>query len=414
MPLLYLAAAHLCLLAAFVIVAIDARRVAGFYYHPRLVAVVHLVTLGWISSSILGALYIIGPLAFRIRLPAGRGDYVALASFAIGVMGMISHFWMDSLSGMAWSAALVVGALVFVGGRVLRGLRHAPVPLQARLPVALAILNMFTAACVGILLGIHKTHPFLPCSQLEGVLGHAHLAALGWATLMVMGAGYRMLPMLLPAAMPSGAGPYVATALTQVGAWGLFLAFLFRPHAVAFFAMVAAAGIATFLSQVVWMLRHRRPAPSERPRPDLSIGHAMQAIVYLLAATLVGVGLAFAAPSEATLRWVMAYGTFGLLGFLSQIIVGVSGRILPLHGWLWGFADRGHQETPPSLHRAPSRELQWSVLVLWSIGVPALAAGLAFDWLGVVQSAAAALGTAVALGGANVACVLRRLWAREI
>jgi hypothetical protein len=30
----------------------------AFHYHPRLIALLHLVTLGWISGSILGALYI--------------------------------------------------------------------------------------------------------------------------------------------------------------------------------------------------------------------------------------------------------------------------------------------------------------------------------------------------------------------
>jgi hypothetical protein len=34
--------------------------VAGFFYHSWMVAIVHLITLGWITCSILGAIYIVG------------------------------------------------------------------------------------------------------------------------------------------------------------------------------------------------------------------------------------------------------------------------------------------------------------------------------------------------------------------
>jgi hypothetical protein len=38
----------------------DPRGVSGFFYHARMVGIVHLVTLGWITASILGSLYIVG------------------------------------------------------------------------------------------------------------------------------------------------------------------------------------------------------------------------------------------------------------------------------------------------------------------------------------------------------------------
>jgi hypothetical protein len=299
-----------------------------------------------------------------------------------------------------------------VGGRVLRGLVRAPVPGQARLPVALAVVNVLAAAALGILLGANKTRPVLPGAHLAIVIGHAHLAAVGWALMMVMGAGYRLLPMVLPAAMPRGRWPYVATLLAQAGAWGIFLASLAGAGWMAPFAVLTAAGIAVFLSQVVWMARHRRPAPAERPRPDLGVAHVAMALVCLVIATSIGVALAFAPPSAAALRWAMAYGALGLVGFLSQMVVGIAGRIVPLTGWLWGFADRGHQELPPSLHGAPSRTLQVMALASWSVGVPSLTVGLATDRLEVLRAGASALGLGVLLGGANLALALRRLGVR--
>jgi hypothetical protein len=72
-PWLYFGFAH-CLAAALAVAALDTRGVGGFFYHPRMLAVVHLMTSGWISSSILGPIYIVGPLAFRMPLPARPAD----------------------------------------------------------------------------------------------------------------------------------------------------------------------------------------------------------------------------------------------------------------------------------------------------------------------------------------------------
>ena len=63
LPVLYFSFAHASLAAAFALTLWDPRGVAGFYYHPKLIAGVHLVTLGWISGSILGAIYMISPMA---------------------------------------------------------------------------------------------------------------------------------------------------------------------------------------------------------------------------------------------------------------------------------------------------------------------------------------------------------------
>jgi hypothetical protein len=412
-PLLYLGFAHLCLIAAFVLVAVDPRAAGGFFYHPRLVAVVHLVTLGWISASILGALYLVAPLAFRLPLPSRAADFVAFGAYAVGVTGMASHFLLNELVGMVWAAGLVVAALAYVGLRVLPRLGRAPVPLAVRLAVGLAFANVLAAGVLGMLLGVNKTSPFLPGSQLQAVVGHAHLAALGWATLMVVGAGLRLLPMILPAAMPRGRGPLAAVLLLQAGAWGLALSFLFGERLLGLAAALAALGVFAFLGLVAGMLRHRRPAPSELRRPDLSLGHALQALAYLLVAVALGLVLAFAPASGWTLRLAFAYGVAGLVGFLAQIVIGVEGRLLPLYAWLLGFAAGGYGDLPPSLHAAPSRVLQAVGLGLWSLGVPALAAGFALDRPVLLGAAAAGLAVAVAGNAANTALALARLWRRR-
>src|SRR6516165_10910388 len=110
--LLYLGTAHLSLALACVFAGVWPHAVAGFFYHAWLIGLVHMVTLGWITFSILGAIYIVGPLALRMDMPARRLDYAAYACAAIGLIGMVGHFWIQEYAGMAWSAATVaIGAM---------------------------------------------------------------------------------------------------------------------------------------------------------------------------------------------------------------------------------------------------------------------------------------------------------------
>lgn len=408
LPLLYFGFAHLCLAAAFAAVALDPRGVAGFYYHPRMVAVVHLVTLGWITASILGAVYMIGPMALRMPMPARTADRWAFGLFATGVIGMVIHFWIAEHSGMAWSAGMVTLGVSRVAWRVLGALRAAPIQVAVKLHFALGFANLLLAAAAGLLLALDKMFHFLPGYVLANVAAHAHLAALGWALMIVMGAGYRLLPMLLPAAMPDRASLWASALLLETGVLGLAAGLVLRRPWAGAFAVVAVAGIVSFLREVAWMARNPRPAPRDLRRPDLGVLHVAQALGYLLLSAGLGLALAFSPPGAWKMPAALVYGVLGLVGFLAQMVIGVNDRLLPLFSWLTAYAGDAFRTVPPSPHATPSRALQRWTLALWSAGVPLLAAGLALDRMAWVAGAGWLLLAAVLLDGAGAVRVVRR------
>jgi hypothetical protein len=408
-PFLYLTFAHACLFTALVVLARRAPALGGFYYHPRLIGVVHLVTLGFLTSAILGALYLVCPLALRMPLPERRRDTVLAVSWMIGTSGVASHFWLERYTGLAWAGGMALLTPLWLGTRVLRGLRRAPVPPEVRLPIGLALSNLFAAGALGVGLAVNKYHPFLPVAQLDAVHAHLHLAAVGFAALMVVGAGLRMLPMALPAAMPRGGAALAATIVIEAGTLGLAAALLAAPRAVAPCAVVVVAGIGLFLSRVAFMLRNRRPPPKDRPRPDWPLGFVLQALVHLVASAGLGVALAVLPPSDLQLRLAMAYGVCGLLGFFGSLVIGIEARIVPLTAWLQGFASGGYADLPPSAHTAIPRTASGVALALWTPGVPLLALGLALDRSAWTSTAATLLAAAVAVSAATGARAVRRL-----
>ena len=409
LPVLYLAFAHVSMLLAVAVVAFDPVSLTGYFYHPLMIGVVHLVTLGWISGSIIGTLFIVGPLVLRMPMPVGRLDYWAFAFYTIGVSGIVSHFWIEQYSGMAWSAAMVVLAVAQVTGKVLRQLSRVSIPLAVRLHIGLACINFVAAGVLGVLLGADRDVDVVPGSAISNVYAHAHLAGLGWATLMVVGVGYRLLPMVLPSAMPEGLRVIASLVLVQLGVMGVCGTLLMTGEASPGWAVFAVAGIVTFLSGAAWMRRHPRRSPPARPQPDWSTAHALQSLAYLLIASLIGLAMVLMPTTTWTARLAMLYGVVALIGFLLQIVIGMEHHILPRFHWHTRFKASGFADLPPSPHTMGSQSIRAVVFGFWTVGVPVFATGMAVEQVTVVGVGSWAMLAAVALHTFDVVATLRSL-----
>jgi hypothetical protein len=411
-PLLYFVLAHAALVITFLAAVSHAEEVSGFFYQPRVVALVHLVTLGWITASILGSLYVIAPMALKTPLPGRRLDVVIWLLFAVGVSGMASHFWINSYGGVGWSALLALAAALHVGTRVERGMRTASLQKAVKICFSLANLNLLLAGGLGALLAFDKAHPFLPAKELGNVFAHAHLAAAGWAGMMVMGVGLRMIPMILPSAMPKGNPVLWGAVAMEAGLIGLSVALMLGSRAAGICALLIAAGLTTFLAQIAWMLRNRRPPPAGLPRPDLGVLHVAQALTYLVLCLGLGLFLAFSEPSPLSFQLAPLYGVLGLLGFLGQLVIGVEARILPMFAAY--HANRGACNAGPVIlpHQMVSRQLQWAALLGWSAGIPLLAAGLSLASVSLVRGGSSLLLAGTLAMSLNAAFVFRHLFAR--
>ena len=129
LPVLYFGVAHAALMLACLAVALDPRGVSGFFYHSRMLAIVHLVTLGWISASILGSLYIVTKTRFGkiVRAAAHNASMVSalgirvnvyfallfgLALYALAVMW--ASQWIERLPNWAEALAYLVLGLIWL------------------------------------------------------------------------------------------------------------------------------------------------------------------------------------------------------------------------------------------------------------------------------------------------------------
>jgi hypothetical protein len=157
------------------------------------------------------------------------------------------------------------------------------------------------------------------------------------------------------------------------------------------------------------MLRDPRPAPPERPRPDVPRAQALFALGCLALATLGGLALVFVPGLGVSSPLGLAYGALALVGFLAQMVVAVQQRLLPLAAWLWAFTGAGYRELPPSLHDAPGRAFPALAFAGWTLGAPLLASSLALDSLLGLRVAGTLLLAGTLAHAAGLGRTLRRL-----
>jgi hypothetical protein len=405
-PIAYFTLAHLSLATALLTLALRPEIPGGFFLHARLVALVHLLTLGWISGSILGAFYIVGPLALRLPMPAGRADWAAFAMFGLGISGMVSHVWMGDYDGMAWAATLVVVAIGWVASRAWRGLPAAIAPWPVKLHVALAFLNLLAAAVFGMIMGLDRSRGFLGLSPLTAMYAHAHLAAVGWATMMVVGLSYRLIPMFVPAAMPTGRSLALSAVLIEGGLVLVVTALLRRSPWLPLGGALIVAGLGSFTAHIRRALRHRMPRPPALPRRDWSTWQTHAALLWLVVAAALGMALSIGVPGRWRIGVTWVYGVAGLVGFLAQVVVGMQGRLVPFYAWYRAFAALEGAAPERAANALPSARFARVIFVLWTAGVPLLAWGLATERPRTIAASAVLLLCGVGAGGAYLVSML--------
>ena len=397
-PLAYLVCAAVAFLAAALGVAWLGPELAGHYYHPRLLALTHTVTLGWVTLAIMGASYQLIPIVLERPIWSERLARWQLAVLAVAVTGMVAHFYLGTWPGLAAAAGLLaVGIALHLGnvGMSLRGFTRWT--FTARL-VVLAYGGLALTTLFGLALAGNRVWPFLPGELFPTLHAHVQLALLGWVAPMILAVAARVYPMFFLAPAPRRwhsalqfwglAAGVPAVVLGLLGVPGLLVA--------GTLAVAAAAG-----AHGAWMSE----MASRRRRPGLDWGlrFVLTAAAFLLPAAVLGVALA--ANRLSGPRAAIAYAVVTLGGWVSLTIAGMMLKIVPFLVWYRAYSPRAGREPVPTL-----AQISWPRAEGLAYGL--LTGGVALLAVSVLSGEAAwirAAGAVLALGALAFAAALGRV-----
>lgn len=402
LPLSYLVTA----VAAFVLAALAtpwlAADLAGHYYHPRVLALTHTITLGWITMAIMGASYQLIPIVLERPIWSERLARGQFALMLAGIVGLVGHFYIAQWSGLLWGVALVaLGAVAHLVNVVasVRGLTRWT--FTARMVViahvALALTVVFGAA-----LGVQRVYPFLPGQHFPNLHAHFHLALLGWVLPMVVGVAARVYPMFLLAREPAG-------RLGSVQLWGVGVGVPVLVAGILTSSLLAPAGALAVSVAVVahggWIVGMARSA--RRPALDWGLRFVLTGAACLAPATALGLALAFGLVSGP--RPALAYVVLALGGWVSLTITGMMLKIVPFLVWYRVYSGRVGKGPVPTLAQLSSSRAEATAYALLAGGMIALAGATATGDPGLIRAAGAVTAGGAVAFVAILASVLRHL-----
>lgn len=402
LPLSYLVAAAAAFVLACVSVPALAGELAGHHYQPRVVALTHTVTLGWITLSIMGASYQLIPVVLERQVWSERLARWELWILVIGIAGMVAHFYIGRWPGL-------LPAAVMVAAGIAMHLVNAALTLKslgrwvftARL-IVMGFAGLGLTVLFGLLLGADRIWKFLPGAFFPTLHAHFHLALLGWVAPILMGVAARVYPMFMLAPEPSGWPERVqfwglALGVPVVIAGLLGISTLVAPGALAVAAAVGA--------HLVWVSRTARDR--KRPALDWGLRFALTGAAFLVAATALGLGLALDLLSGP--RAAMAYAVLALGGWVSLTIVGMMLKIVPFLVWYRVYSARVGREPVPTLAQLGWPAAEGLAYALLTGGVAALAGALATGEARLIGAAGAVLATGAFAFAASLASILRHM-----
>jgi hypothetical protein len=341
----------------------------GMYPSPHVAGITHLFTLGWITTTIFGALAQLLPVALGAPIRSTRVGHASFFTFVPGAGFFAAGIASGSLMLEHIGIGLITVGIVLEVANIAASLPQAKNRDVTWGAVIIAISFLSSTLVLGVIL-LHNLHGgFIANARLTTLATHLHVALVGWVLVMIVGVSHRLLPMFLLAHGADTRWTKRALALLTVGVLSLATGLIahFAP-AVWLGAALMDGGIACFIWQAHSFYRVR-----VRRKIDVGMRFAMIAIFFLAIAAVLGTALLIAGPMHA--RLATMYITVGLLGGIVLYVTGFFYKIVPLLAWTARFRGRMGKGPVPTVAQLYSAKVAYVQLGLMTLGVVLLAGG---------------------------------------
>jgi hypothetical protein len=341
---------------------------------PRLVAVTHALVLGWVTTTMMGATYQLGPVVLGGYLLSIR---LARVQFVVHAGALVSFVWALlewNLVAMAIAGALLVLSLVLYLVNAGWAVTHGRGWSLPRLYLGVSLCFLAVAGSFGITYVGTLEHAWFPVT-FGRLSAHAHLGLVGWLALTLMGVSYQLVPMF---SVSNRVEPRFGTAALVVTGTAavVFAAVMLTDPPMS--ARVPLA-VALAAGPLLWSIDQWRTLRGRvRRRLDIQGRATMAGLAFLVLAAALGVGAAIGTPltpGDEPARWPLAYGAAAIGGWAGTAVIGNSVKINAFLVWVHQYQPRIGTGPVPMVADLYSERLVTGVLAAHSLGTLLLVAG---------------------------------------
>lgn len=341
----------------------------GYHFQPKILALTHIATLGWITMIIFGALFQLIPVILQVKLFSEKLAEMQFWVFVMGSFMLVYSFWFFLLGDPMTIAASLINAavLLFLINIIATLIKVKEWNITATY-LSAALFYLLVTAIFGLLLAINLGHPIFEVNHLTYLVYHANIAVAGWVTMVIMGVTFKLIPMFTLShdfSTFSGKSAFVFVNLGLAG----FLITLHIPYNELYFlisALMIAIGIFFFLYQVLIIFKKRI-----RKKLDSALRFTFSAYIFLGITTLFGFSFLFYDSTKIT-SITLAYGYMIFVGFISMLIIGQMYKILPFLTWYHKYSSKAGIEKVPMLREMYNEKIagtEYYLMIIAVIGV---------------------------------------------
>lgn len=330
----------------------------GGYFEPHILAIVHTAALGWGTMVIFGAAYQLLPVICESDLYSEKAGIASYFFLAFGAACLIICFWLFQTG--FWM--LTGGCLLLIAGGLY--FYNVVKTVGKKFWKHIQKLFLFTSACwllltmtIGILLAINLQYPFITShNHLEILKLHAHAGLAGWFLELIVGISAKLIPMFLLSHIKKDyllqrAYWLINSGLVLFLLDGYFFGASFR---YLIYTALVIAGVLFWLAYIREAYKHKIK------KPDFSMKHSFLAFSSLLLA-LALIPVIYYADNG---KWVILYGLFLFIGWISSLILGMTFKTLPFIVW-----NNTYRMLNGKMKIPLPKDLLWGKLLQWQFQV---------------------------------------------
>ena len=363
---------------------------------------VHILTLGWVAMTLLGALTQMIPAHGETPLASPRLIAMAWWLLAGGLLTFVGLLWSGSTTFWPGAAAAATAVCLYLGVFIAT-MRRARKFEWTYVHLACGLGYLAALATMGLLLAYDREGGFIFSDSKWALVAHVHLALVGWVSMSIIGASYRLVPAISLYRLESRLPSRLALGLLNAGLIGLAADALLWHRWIPLWASLLACGFLCYAYQAKGLLAHWRES-------DASQAMTMLALAGGATWVALGVCLAFGWLPD-TIEHREAYVFAALIGWVTPFILAQVHKIAPFLVWLHVYSPRDW--TPPievpKIEDITSRRLAWGEFAFM---IPAVVFGIAGFLLAsqaLIRTASVSLLIVATLFLLNTALSLRHL-----
>ena len=336
--------AALSFLFACILLFLNTDIVNQHYFHPKTLAITHLMALGWGTMIILGASHQLLPVLIEGKLDS---NLLALLSFvfaALGIPLLVYGFYQFNTGLILQSGAVMINiSVVCYFLNVIQSIEASRKYNVHAFFIAAASLWLFATTFFGLLLVFNFSRSYLPENSIEYLSLHAHMGLAGWFLLLIIGVASRLIPMFLISKYSNPKTLWWIFTLIHIGLLGFIILKTSGTHPQYYYTPFFLVFLAIILFANYCIKAHKVRI---RKHVDQQMKISLLAVAMLLIPLISLLAIIYFLREDSSSRWILLYGFGIFFGWISAIILGMTFKTLPFIVWNKVYHTRAKGRTP--------------------------------------------------------------------